>query len=540
MKGKLQTGMEFFLLPSSSATYAASAFAVLLFLYSLLWISTSFRKKSVGQKIAAPEAAGAWPVIGHLHLLGGSQLPHRKLGNMADKHGPIFTIKLGMHRTLVVSNPAMARECLTTHDKVFASRSRAVGVEHMAYNYAMFGFAPYGPYWRHVRKIAVTHLLSSHRLETLKHVFESQVKAAVNDIYRRWSGASGGGGGSNAVLVDMNEWFGDINLKVILRVVIGERCLEDSSAADHRFRRALEEFFRLMGLFVVGDAVPFLRWLDVGGYEREMKRTALELDRVMEECLEEHKEKRPVSAEDGVDFMGVMLSVLERDDAVSRLSDYGVDTVNKSTCLALVLGGSDTSTVTLEWALCLLLNNPHTLKKAQQELDAQVGRQQQLQGTHIKHLVYIQAIIKETLRLYPAAPLGAPHESIEDCTVGDHHVPVGTRLVVNLWKVHRDPQVWPNPDEFRPERFLTTHKDVDLKGQHFELIPFGSGRRMCPGVSFALQVMHFTLANLLHGFEIATPDGGPVDMGERFGQTIAKVTPLEVLLSPRLPSHLYV
>ncbi|XP_057974035.1 cytochrome P450 CYP82D47-like [Malania oleifera] len=533
--------MEFFFLPYSSATYAASAFAVLLFLYSLLWISTSFLKKSVGQKLAAPEAAGAWPVIGHLHLLRESQLPHRKLGNMADKHGPIFTIKLGMHRALVVSNPAMARECLTTHDKVFASRTRAVGAEHMGYNYAMFALAPYGPYWRHVRKIAKTHLLSSHLLETLKHVPESQVKAAVNDIYRRWSGASGsGGGGSNAVLVEMSKWFGDINLKVILRMVIGERCLEDGGTADDRFRMALKEFFRLMGSFVVGDAIPFLRWLDVGGYEKEMKRTAAELDRVMEEWLEERKGKRPVSAEDGDDFMGVMLSVLERDEALSRLSDYGVDTVNKSTCLTLVLGAFDTTTVTLVWALCLLLNNPHTLMKAQQELDAQVGTQQPLQETHMKHLVYIQAIIKETLRLYPAGPLGAPHESIEDCIVGDHHIPAGTRLIVNLWKIHRDPQVWPNPDEFRPERFLTTHKDVDVRGQNFELIPFSSGRRMCPGVSLALHVMHFTLANLLHGFEIATPDNNPVDMGERFGQTMAKATPLEVLLSPRLPSHLYV
>ncbi|XP_057975285.1 cytochrome P450 82C3-like [Malania oleifera] len=203
-------------------------------------------------------------------------------------------------------------------------------------------------------------------------------------------------------------------------------------------------------------------------------------------------------------------------------------------------GGANTSNVTLVWALCLLLNNPHTLKKAQQELDAQVGRQQQLQGTHIKHLVYIQAIIKETLRLYPAAPLGIPYESIEDCTIGGHCVPSGTRLVVNLWKVHRDPQVWPVPYEFRPERFLTTHQDVDVKGQNFELIPFSNGRRMCPRVSFALQVMHFTLANLLHGFEIATLDDEPIHMGERFGLTVTKATPLEVLLSPRLPSHLYV
>ncbi|KAB1220504.1 Cytochrome P450 82A4 [Morella rubra] len=144
------------------------------------------------------------------------------------------------------------------------------------------------------------------------------------------------------------------------------------------------------------------------------------------------------------------------------------------------------------------------------------------------------------MRLYPAAPLSAPHESSEDCTIAGYHVPAGTRLLVNISKIQRDPKLWSDPNEFRPERFLTTHKDVDLRGQHFEYLPFGSGRRVCPGISFALKVMHLTLANSLHAFEITTPFDEPVDMAEgRLGATSLKATPLEVHFTPRLPDGVF-
>ena len=171
----------------------------------------------------------------------------------------------------------------------------------------------------------------------------------------------------------------------------------------------------------------------------------------------------------------------------------------------LTLAATDTTTVILTWTLSLLLNNRETLKKAQQELDIQVGRERHVKELDVKNLEYLQAILKETMHLYHAAPLLVPHESLEDCTLAGYNIPTGTRLLVNVPKLHRDPSVWVDPTEFRPERFLTTHKGVDVKGQHFELIPFGSGRRMCPGISFALQVTQLTLATLLHTFEIATP-----------------------------------
>lgn len=184
------------------------------------------------------------------------------------------------------------------------------------------------------------------------------------------------------------------------------------------------------------------------------------------------------------------------------------------------------------------MNNRESLKKAQTEIDNHVGKERQVVESDLKKLVYLQAVLKETLRLYPAVPL-LQREAITDCTVSGYHILAGTQLFVNISKIHRDPKLWADPLDFHPERFLTTHMEYDVRGQNFELIPFGSGRRVCPGISFALQTMQFTLASLIHSFDISTVSDKAVDMTEGFGITNLKATPLEVLLKPRLPDHVY-
>ncbi|XP_038714851.1 cytochrome P450 CYP82D47-like [Tripterygium wilfordii] len=515
-----------------SISTAATIFTVFLFLYSCLRIL-----KTKPTNRLPPKAGGAWPVIGHLRLLGGPQPPYKTLGDMADKYGPIFTINLGVDRALVVSNSDVAKECLTTHDKVLANRPKSLATEHLGYNQAMFGFSPYGPYWRQMRKITTSEILSSHRLEMLKHVRESEIKSSIKDLYQLWTQAQSA---LNQVLVDLKKWSGDITANVMFRVIVGKRSVSEEGQEDVRWKQVLRDFIGLLGKFVVADALPFLRWLDLGGDEAAMKKTAKELDGYVEEWLEEHKKKRLSSGNQIVeeDFMDVMLSILDGSQP-EELTVYSADTVNKAISLGLIVAGSDTTMVTLVWALSLLLNNRHVLNKAQGELDVHIGRERLAKESDVKSLVYIEAIVKETLRLYPATPFSLPHESMEDCDVSGYHVPSGTRILFNLWKIQRDPSIWEDPCEFRPERFLTTHKHVDVKGQNFELIPFGAGRRICPGVLFSLQILQLALTNLLHGFDFSTPNGEPIDMTESIGLTNLKATPLEVLLSPRLPPHLY-
>ena len=196
--------------------------------------------------------------------------------------------------------------------------------------------------------------------------------------------------------------------------------------------------------------------------------------------------------------------------------------------------------ITLTWALSLLLNNQMELKKVQEELDIHIGKERMVEESDINKLVYLQAIVKETLRLYPPSPIITFRAAMNDCTFScGYHIPAGTHLMVNAWKIHRDGRVWDDPHDFKPQRFLTTYKHVDVRGQNFELVPFSSGRRACPGASLALRVVHLTLATLLHSFDIASPMNQVVDMTESFGLTNLKATPLQVLLRPRLDAKLY-
>ncbi|XP_027359631.1 cytochrome P450 CYP82D47-like [Abrus precatorius] len=488
---------------------------------------------------SAPQAAGAWPIIGHLHLFGAHQLTHKTLGIMTDKHGPIFTIKLGSCKVLVLSSWEVAKECFTVHDKAFSTRPCVAASKLMGYNYAMFGFTPYGPYWREIRKLTTIELLSNQRLELLKNTRRSEVEAAVRELYKLWSrdGCTNGG-----VLVDMKQWFGDLTHNIALRMVGGKPYY--GAADDHaegearRYKRAMRDCVCLFGVFVLSDAVPFLGWLDINGYEKAMKRTASELDTLLEGWLEEHKRKRVwnTNGKDEQDFMDVMLNVLQG----AEISGYDSDTIIKATCLNLILAGSDTTMITLTWALSLLLNHQTELKKAQEELDTHIGKDRKVEECEMKKLVYLQAIVKETLRLYPPSPIITFRAAMDDCTFScGYRIPAGTHLMVNAWKIHRDGRVWPDPHDFKPERFLTTHKDVDVRGQNYELVPFSSGRRACPGTSLALRVVLLTLARLLHSFNVASPSNQVIDMTESVGLTNLKATPLQVLLTPRLDTDLY-
>ncbi|KAK1560437.1 hypothetical protein Q3G72_026672 [Acer saccharum] len=523
--------MEFSLHMQEIIVFSTFLFAIT---FLCLTINTTIRNKRKGFR-NPPEPAGAWPIIGHLHLLGSNQLLHRTLGGMADKHGKAFLIRLGIHRALVISSWEVTRECFTTNDKVLSTRPKSLGAKILAYDHHMIGFAPYGTYWRDARKVATVELLSNHRLELLKHVRNKEINLFIAELYAQC--VQNGG----LLVVEMKERFGYLAANVIVRMIAGKRYF-GTDDGDHdqeesrRFQKAIGDLFYLIGLFYFSDTVPFLSWLDVvKGYTSKMEKTARELDYVLRNWVDEHHRRRlnrDISDHEEQDFIHVLLSAMD-DDKISAHQD--ANTTINAICLSLILGGSDTTSVTLTWAVSLLLNNRHVLKKAQDELNSHVGKHRQVEESDLKNLVYLQAIVKETMRLYPAVPLSAPREAMEDCTIAGFHIPAGTRLIVNLWKLHRDPSVWVNPSEFIPERFINDHANLDVTGLHFECLPFGSGRRKCPGISLALQVLHLTLARLLHTFELRTVSEAAVDMSEGPGLTVPKTTPLEVVLTPKLP-----
>lgn len=206
----------------------------------------------------------------------------------------------------------------------------------------------------------------------------------------------------------------------------------------------------------------------------------------------------------------------------------------------LIAGGTDSSSVTVEWAISELLRKPEVMAKATEELDRVIGPGRWATEKDMPSLPYLDAIVKETMRLHPVSPLLTPRVSREDTTVNGYDIPKGTMVFVSIWSITRDPSLWDKPEEFMPERFLGSN--IELKGQNFELLPFGTGRRMCPGYILGLKVIHLSLANLLHGFSWSLPDGvtkEDISMDEIFGLTTPRKFPLQAVVKPKLPAHLY-
>ncbi|KAI3506932.1 hypothetical protein L1887_21585 [Cichorium endivia] len=507
--------------------------AVLGLLLLVLICSYKRNKTSKGIKPVPHEPSGALPFVGHLHFLRGQAPAARVLGKIADDYGPVYSLRLGSRRALVVSSWQMVKECFTTNDRNFAARPNMAVSRHMIYNNAGFALASYGPYWREIRKLATLELFTSQRLEKFRDVRSTEVKNFINELSFFSQ--------KNAVM-DMSKWFENVTFNITIKMLARKRfsnqdCVESNNEDSH-VHEAIKKGLYLSGVFVVSDFFPYLEWMDIGGHVKAMKQVAKAVDGVVGKWLDEHVEKRKeyYDGDKEADFMDVMLSTMSKD---AEMFGHGRETIIKATTMVLMLTGSESTALTLTWALSLLLNSPHVLKAAQKELDIIVGREKWVEESDIKNLRYLQAIVKETLRMYPPGPVAGPHEAIEDCYVGGYHISKGTRLIVNIWKLHRDPQIWSDPNEFRPERFLEEHSDINYQGQNFEYIPFSSGRRMCPAITFAFEVVHLTLARMLQGFDMSTPMGKPVDMSEGLGVALPKVKPLEVIITPRLSPELY-
>lgn len=206
----------------------------------------------------------------------------------------------------------------------------------------------------------------------------------------------------------------------------------------------------------------------------------------------------------------------------------------------LIIGGTDTTATTLEWAMSELIKQPHLMKMATEELDRVIGKERRVQESDFIDLPFIDSIIKETMRLHPAAVLLAPHLALEDCKVDGYDIAKGTTVFINTWSIGLDPDLWDDPESFQPKRFLGS--DIDVKGHHFELLPFGSGRRMCPGYRFGLKTTRSLLGNMLQGFNWKLHENvkiEDVNIEELYGLSTKRKFPLVVIAEPRLPGHMY-
>ncbi|CAN1776210.1 Cytochrome P450 81Q32 [Linum perenne] len=453
-----------------------------------------------------PSPFPSLPIIGHLHLL--RRPLHRSLSQISAQHGPLVLLQFGLRRVLLISSPALAQDCFTKNDVVFANRPWMAVGRRLAYNCTTLAWAPYGDHWRNLRRIASTHLLSSHRIQSLSEIRANEVKTLI-----RWLAGKSSRGMEK--VVDMKVSLFELTLNVMMSMIAGKRYYGDNvSDAEEarRFRGIQEETMRLAGETNLEDFLPWVRSKDL---ERRMGECHRKRDSFFQELIEEWRKKEQSHLNSSI-----LLSLQHKEP------EYCTDDIIKGMIMVLLSAGTETSSNTVEWALSLLLKHPHTLKAAQLEIDTLVGTERLVEETDLGKLHYLQGIINETMRKYPALPLLVPHESSEECVVGGYKVPSGTILLVNSWAIHNDAKIWDDPDEFKPERFEEGGGRDGLK-----FMAFGYGRRSCPGEGLGMRMVSLTLAALIQCFEWEIDH--EVDMSEETGFTMAKALPLKVKSRPR-------
>ncbi|XP_039137397.1 flavonoid 3'-monooxygenase CYP75B3-like [Dioscorea cayenensis subsp. rotundata] len=340
-----------------------------------------------------------------------------------------------------------------------------------------------------------------------------------------------------------------ISSNALTRALFRRRVFEeDNGPGVEEFKKVLEENFKLATGLNIEDFIPWVKALDVRGFVAKLKRLHRWYDDTLTKIIENHKTKAKIAIEgeaEGKDLLSVLLKLKETDVEKDEETDNKLtDTDIKALLSDFFNGGTGTTSTTVEWALVELIRHPDILAAVQKELDSIVGRSRLVSELDLHNAPVLQAIIKETFRLHPPLPLLIPHTASEACKVAGYHIPKATTLLVNVWTICRDPEVWSRPLEFDPSRFLPGGKnaDVDLKGTHFELIPFGAGRRICIGLRLGLRMTTLLLASLVHGFDWALPDGltpETLNMDVEFGLTLERSVPLVARPIPRLAHEAY-
>ncbi|CAI0408602.1 unnamed protein product [Linum tenue] len=441
-----------------------------------------------------PPAPWKLPVLGHLHhFLTSPEPPHRRLRQLARTHGDVMQLHLGEIRHVIISSAEAAKEVMRTHDIKFAQRPFHPHQAKIMYGGINLIHSPYGEYWRQLRRIATLELLTAKRVQSLRRVREPEVLALMRTI----AAATGQD-------PDLTRALFSLTYNIISKATFG-----DVSAEQEEFIEIAEALVKYGGGFGLPYLFPSSGLVQrFYGTEEWLDKMHEGTDRLAESIIRQHRERRAVSrkSEDEEDLLDVLLNLQE--DGTTLGFELSTNSI-KAFLLDVFLAGSETPSSLTEWAMTEMIKNPEVLRKAQSE----------------------KMVIKETLRLHTPAPLVLPRECREECQIGGYDIPLKTTVVVNVWAIARDPRYWgEEAEKFWPERFLESN--VTFRGGDFEFLPFGAGRRMCPGMTFGLAAVELPLANLLYHFDWKLPDGVEpenLDMDEIFGITIRRKNHLKLI-----------
>ncbi|XP_021748479.1 cytochrome P450 78A3-like [Chenopodium quinoa] len=446
-----------------------------------------------------------WPIFGSVGLKMG--LAHHKIAAMAKHYNSkrVMAFSLGDTRMIVTCNADVAKEILNS--PVFVDRPDQESAYGLMFNRSI-GFAPYGSYWRTLRRISGTHMFSPKQIKA----YEAQRSDIVSQMVQNIGDKNG-----SFKVREMLRWA---SLGNMMGSVFGERNMK-----TEELKEMVEEGYDLLGVFNLGDHLSWLSDFDFHNIRFRCSQLVPKVNRFVGRIIEEH---RLDPAHVNRDFVDVLLSLQHPD----KLSDSDMIAV----LWEMIFRGTDSIAVLIEWILARLVIHPDIQSKIHDELDNIVGRSRAVTESDISSLVYLTAVIKEVLRLHPPGPLLSwSRLSIEDTLVDGCHVPAGTTATVNMWAIARDSDVWASPLEFQPNRFLVSGPNADFSvlGSDLRLAPFGSGRRSCPGKMLGLTTVSFWVASLVHEFEWVTSLDGEVDLSEELKISCEMANPLTVEVRPR-------
>ncbi|KAM3748526.1 hypothetical protein ACB098_05G116000 [Castanea mollissima] len=428
---------------------------IFLVLFPILSLSLLLKQRKVKQETNLPPGPSKLPIIGNLHQVG--KLNHISLWKLSQKYGPAMFLQLGQIPTL-----------------------------KLTYNYLTLAFCPYNDSWKNMQKIFRMELLSKTRVQS----FEYKRKAKIVELNNYITQAS-----PNPI--ELSEKALSLTYSVICQIAFNKNYDEIEGS---KFKAFVQESMELFGTVATSDIIPWFGGIvdALTGLPRRIEYCHRRFDSFFEKLIEEHLD--PTKQKSEQEVIDVMLNLSKDEKAQFNPTKEHI----KAVLMDIVLGGVDTSAITITWVMTELVRNPR-----------------------LENLQYLKMVLKETFRLHPPLALLIPLKAISHFKIGGYDINPKTRIMINVYAIGRDPKTWKNPNEFYPERF--EEHAIDFRGQNFELLPFGSGRRMCPGINMASTVVMVTLANLLYRFDWKLPNGmkrEDVSVEEGIGLTIYRKLPL--------------
>ncbi|XP_022956389.1 cytochrome P450 71B26-like [Cucurbita moschata] len=489
----------------------------LFFLCSSLLLLKIIRKQANPNNKLLPPTPPKLPLLGHLHLIGS--LPHRSLSQLSKKYGPVMLLQLGSVPTIVISSAAAARELFKFHDLASCSRPLLTGNRRFSYNFVDLNLSPYGERWRELRKICMLELFNARRVQSFQEIREEEVGRLLNSISQS---------SSSSAPIDLSDKSYSLTANITSRVAFGS-IFSGGKLDDEHFQHLMRRAIAATGNFSMTDFIPTFGWIidRLNGVHERLEKSFAEMDAFLQHVVDDRINFKESSKKEE-NFVDVLLR-MERESSESDALKVTQDCI-KALIMDIFIAGVETGAATIVWAMTELVRNPRVMKKLEHEIRSYV-KDDSVKEIDLKNLEYLKMVVKEVLRLHPPIPLLLPRETISPFKLNSYNMDPKAHLHVNVWAIGRDPQSWTDPEEFFPERFIGSN--IDYKGQNFELIPFGSGRRICPGMNMATLVVELALANLLLCFDWKLPDGmkeEDVDMEEAVGLGAAKKSPL--MLTP--------